>query len=151
MPSLFPEPISLEAQIFGQRYCHLGDVTLLRSSRKVLQRHLQSYYYRIALHSPFEVQCIQDDCPSALLLLWQGTFHISGILYVRSSVPQVIGDLWERYLDLLDSGVHDGYLRSPSFFTSFLLVSTPPFPFPPLLLPGFTRKQSYRLIFCYWE
>jgi DNA-directed RNA polymerase I, II, and III subunit RPABC5 len=57
---------------------------------------------------------------ASLLLLCSGP---SACLYSNESLIQVVGDLWERYLRLLDEGVPDGYV-CPLFFSSlpFLAV-----------------------------
>jgi hypothetical protein len=69
--------------------------------------------------SPTPTRISQDDYPSALLFLRQGTFPKTRPRSLPISIaalysaclltwPQVIGDLWERYLKLIDEGMPDG-------------------------------------------
>lgn len=50
----------------------------------------------------------RHDHPCALFLLREGTFLRREELGLSLTVFQVVGDLWERYLQLLDDGVADG-------------------------------------------
>lgn len=50
----------------------------------------------------------RHDYPCALFLLREGTSLLEGGLEPLLTVFQVVGDLWERYLQLLDEGVADG-------------------------------------------
>jgi hypothetical protein len=50
-----------------------------------------------------------------MLLLRQGIHHLqletSVPTFVHANEAQVIGDLWERYLKMLDDGMQDGYVQ----------------------------------------
>lgn len=51
-----------------------------------------------------------DDHPHPLLLLWQGLFSTPlNIFSLVLTYVQVTGDMWERYLKLIDDGMSDGY------------------------------------------